>query len=519
MPLRKAPFFLLLLVPALLAFYLGRLGGSDLIDWDEGVYALQAKWLACGFADGKPFNFQTPPLHQATIAVFFRLVAMRGWILPLVSILFSGMTILLLFRFARALYDREAALAAAVTFALSEYFLFFSKSGLSDAAFCCFFVGGLYFFYLGFARDSNRALIAAGLSGMLALYTKYSGILLVVIFFASGLWLFRKVVHRWIVMTVIAPTLAFLPYLAVFLAVVTVPGIASRHGTLLGFNHPEFIFYLVRFAPLPLFLAAGHLLHRIFARRGKTETPDRGAWLWLVLAVFFLVLGFYSPFFRLAYPLVALLSIFAGRLIAGLGKFRYPVLALTAVLSFFLGRQTIFYVSTIPSRIGRSVANASRTGGADYLIALVPPNVAFYIDGRVSVAENDAFQKVPGLFRRQTTIRRDANLLEGRDRVLFLYSSIFAASREYYEPLFRKAAAVDSFEFVDAPVYYRDRNNRLRTARQRYWLYEVRLARDDSLEREEIWAAVFRPEADFFRIGSRDRSCITIEKTAGLNRR
>ncbi|MEO0106868.1 MAG: glycosyltransferase family 39 protein, partial [candidate division WOR-3 bacterium] len=132
-----------------LTINLANLKNLTLIDWDEGVFALQSGWIGSLGGEGKPFNFQTPPLFQILIALVFRLLGAKDWILPLISIIFSALTIYILFLFGKELYAEKIAIFSVILFISTEYFLFFSKSGLSDATFLFFFITALYFYYQG----------------------------------------------------------------------------------------------------------------------------------------------------------------------------------------------------------------------------------------------------------------------------------------------------------------------------------------------------------------------------------
>jgi len=106
------------------------LASTCLIDWDEGVFALQGKWIATIGAEGKPFNFQTPPLYQTLIASLFKLLGHRDFILPLLSIIFSVFTIYLIFHLVKELYSIEESIYAVILFMTTEFFLFFSNQHL-----------------------------------------------------------------------------------------------------------------------------------------------------------------------------------------------------------------------------------------------------------------------------------------------------------------------------------------------------------------------------------------------------
>ena len=63
---------------------------ATLIDWDEGVFALQGEWFSSSGLFGKPYNFQTPPLFQLFIAVLFKLLGVHAFILHFISLASAG---------------------------------------------------------------------------------------------------------------------------------------------------------------------------------------------------------------------------------------------------------------------------------------------------------------------------------------------------------------------------------------------------------------------------------------------
>ena len=103
--LQYAKRFLIHLIVGLFVILNGiNLTRTCLIDWDEGVFALQGKWIETIGAEGKPFNFQSPPLYQTLIAFLFKSLGHKDFILPLLSIIFSVLTIYIVFYLFKTLY-------------------------------------------------------------------------------------------------------------------------------------------------------------------------------------------------------------------------------------------------------------------------------------------------------------------------------------------------------------------------------------------------------------------------------
>jgi 4-amino-4-deoxy-L-arabinose transferase-like glycosyltransferase len=83
---------------------------AALIDWDEGIFALHGQWISTAGSQGKPFNFQTPPLFQLMVALVFAVVHAQPFVLPLISIVFSCLSIALVFVFGTMLYSSRSGL-------------------------------------------------------------------------------------------------------------------------------------------------------------------------------------------------------------------------------------------------------------------------------------------------------------------------------------------------------------------------------------------------------------------------
>jgi 4-amino-4-deoxy-L-arabinose transferase-like glycosyltransferase len=484
------------------------LKGRALIDWDEGVFAVQAQWLARGFTAGKPFNFQTPPLFQVIIAFFFMFFSDRDWVLPLLSVLSSGATVVVLYQFTRRLFDGMTGLFGVLLFMTTEYFLFFSRSGLSDAFFLFVFITGLFFFYLGITGHDNRSFLIAGACSVLALYTKYSGFLLPLVFLVIGFRHRRSVSWRWCLFTVMIPLLLFLPYVIVFFKAVSLPGIFTRHVSVAGIHHPEFLYYIARFSTVPAVLAAvGALILLAFPARHPTRQDDlkkAGIWFGIPVLIVFVLIGFYHPYFRLAYPLVLILCMAAAFVLNSAGRFKFYCLALCLSAAVASGYSTLSYRSAVPRQVAATAGREANLNKARYMFAITPPNVYFYVMGTILVPETNPSTKISSLAavyaKNRMIMRRRDNALESEKTLLVLYSNVctLAGFHEMIEQL--GGRLIDSVEFKDAPVYCRDIFNPLRNERQIYELYAVDLEKITPLDRGRLWDLAFAPQVDVIRL-------------------
>ncbi len=458
----------------------------SLIDWDEGVFALQAKWFASMGLEGKPFNFQTPPLFQIIIASAFKLFGYKGAILPLISIIFSCLTLYIVFIFYRKIYNETIGLMGVFLFISTEYFLFFSKSGLSDATFLFFFLTALYFFYRAIKDENKSSFQLCGLFTVLACYTKYTGPILFLIYLILGFTIFKKRTKDFYLFTIIIPILLLFPYYITFIKTISLKGIFSRHGHLFSIHHLKFFYYLICFAPIVFFSA-------IFYRIKDKEDY----FVLVIILTFFITIGFYYPYLRLAYPIIPFFALFSACFIYKFKKIKALLCGIIFLINIFLGYNTITYHSKIPFLITEKINTICKFYKINYVITATPPNILFNISGDIILTDSQIphSMKLNRLTRldRRIIIKRDHNLIRDEKSILFLSSNIFPKIDERLMAFKRKGEYIESIEFTDAPVYYKDIFNKLRTQKQIYEIFVLEISELDYSEIDSLWQLCFEP--------------------------
>ncbi len=440
-----------------------------LVDRDEGDFALHGQWLATIGAQGKPFNFQTPPLYQILIAILFRLFQINVIILPLLSIIFSCVTIYLIFHLAKVLYSQQVGLYSIIFFATTEFYLFFSKSGRSDATFVCFFIASLFFFSKGLESNRANQFLLAGLLTTLALYTKYSAFPLLVIFFIIGLLYRNRINKKWFILSIMVPILLYLPYTYLFIRFVQISEIGRRHVSLLGINHIKFLFYTLIFAPIPFFLTIGYTIFNI------KNVKRWNIYLLTAIAIFFLILGFYYPYFRLAYPIIPLLSIVAAKFVMQTGRYKPYITVAAVLISLTLCMKTLSYKSDVPERISKFAEQYAKKENIKYIYAIVPPNIYFYVNGTIAIPAGHPWLLIgkhfPVFLKGKKIMYPDSNELLTEEKVLLIHATIRDSIKHKNLALYSCATRLKSIEFEDAPVYYKDIYNTHRNFKQIYEIY------------------------------------------------
>ncbi len=433
------------------------------------MFALQGHWLATLGQQGKPFNFQTPPLFQILVAILFRLFGIKDFILPLLSVLFSCITIYLLFHIGKLLYSKQDGIYGVILFISTEFYLFFSRSGLSDATFLCFFTASLFFFIKGIMFNRTNHFLLAGLLTSLALYTKYSAFPLLITFFTLGLLYRKKLNEKWFTLSILLPTVLFSPFVYLFIKFVHMPEISARHVSLLGINHIQFLHYLLILAPMPFLLTLIFIFFNIKIIRKEDVC------LFAFIVIFFLILGFYYPYFRLAYPIIPLLSITAARFVKKSGRYRPYLVIASVVLGLALSINTVFYRSSVPERTGQLTDYYAGKENINYIYTVVPPNIDFYINGAILVPSNHLWftigEKVPLFLEGKKIMYPENNELLHEGKILLVHATALDSLKRENSELYKRATLLASVEFKDAPVYYKDIYNPQRNIKQSYEIY------------------------------------------------
>ena len=410
--------------------------------------------------------------------------------MTLISTIFSCLTALVLYHLGKMLYREEIGLYAVLFFVTSEYFLFFSQTGLSDATFTFFSTAALFFFLRALRTNKTSDFWKAALFTTLCLYTKYSAAPIIITFLILGILKRHTINRRWVVVTILLPLAAFTPYLLLFLYSVSPVEIGGRHMPLLGLNHLKYLYYILIFAPIPFVYT---LARTVLQRRHVKYT----GYLHIYLLVYFMILGFYYPYFRLSYPLVPLLSIFAGSFIASLGRIKHYVLAFSLALAVLLSLDTINYSTQIPEDVADIVRHHVTTKDIKYVYSVTPPNIYFYMDGEIAVPSTHPWhrfgRRYPCFIKSRLILEQNKNLLATERHVLCVHATIFDFLKSRYRDIYDNAMLVSRIEYEDAPVYNKDIFSPLYGIPQSYEVYlldETDIARHTG----QIWSFGFERE-------------------------
>ncbi len=474
---------LLILIGLSLGASLISIIGFSLRDWDEGVFVLQGQWLTSGFSQGKPYNFQTPPLYPFVAGLSMRLIGGNPAALPIVSFLFSIATLFVVYYAGRVFYDSDTAFFAPCLLASTELFHFFSKSGLSDAVFLFFFTFA-FFNMIRNRRGRLRYFILSGVFITLAMYTKYSGAALLAVAIVVGIVLGLHRNWRWYAFQIALPVLFFSPLVFLYAHFGRASDTGQRLLELFGFNYHRHLYYLIVFAPTTALIGIIAQFKPGFGGASFRMTT-------LASVIYLALLGVYYPYFRLGYPLIMLLALNGAALKID-ARFKTWIILAAAAIGTVFSLPTIMYRNRVPADFGGRTREYVHQKQIRILYSSVPPNIEYYLQGDHAIPDNHPWYSVaseyPALGRGRRILHRSDNELEPGEEILIAHASINDSLKSALPEIFSRAELIFSSEFIDAPLYLKDIFHRSQA--QRFELYRLRI--DDSLVADMIWKIGFR---------------------------
>lgn len=346
--IKKSGSLLLLFILALgflLRVY--RLGGPSF--WfDELMTAGRISFPLGQIASGVailPF----PPLYYILMHFWAKLFGISEFSLRFPSLIFSVLSITVIFKLGKELFDRKAGLLAALLLSISLYNIDFAREAKMYAMVWFFGLLSFYFFYKFIKDKKARDLVLYIASTTAALYTLYVGFLFIIVQNAAFFLFFfnRALLKKWLAAQAIV-ILLYLPWLGFFLPIAAywigprwVPQEVSCIKFVFdffGFGYPNALYVVYAYAVL--FLSAFLLPKTIKERSGIDLMKNEYfllAWIVIPFALLWLIHIFLFPIARGRYlgfshfPLIIICSKGLSRYSA---KIRYSFLALLLVFTF-----------------------------------------------------------------------------------------------------------------------------------------------------------------------------------------
>ncbi len=155
------------------AFLLLNLGYMT-IQWDEMPHLYGSLILSKGDFHGYIAAYgYYPPLYDIITTGFFRLFGANAFSGRLTAVVFSLLSIYVVFELANRTYGPRTALIAGVVLALMPGFFWLSRAAMLETALIFFFSLGLYFFFSWLRLGVNRVLILCGIAIGVGFLAKY----------------------------------------------------------------------------------------------------------------------------------------------------------------------------------------------------------------------------------------------------------------------------------------------------------------------------------------------------------
>ncbi len=150
--------------------------------WDEAVYLGLSKNLY----DGRGYWINVPgqetfrpPLFPALVFLIWSIFGVSESLVKILPPLFGIGSVVLVYFFAKKLYDRMIAALSALALATSHMFLFYGEKFLTETMFVFLSLAMLYLLYTGIEENKKHLLLVSGAFMALAFLTRYAGAILV----------------------------------------------------------------------------------------------------------------------------------------------------------------------------------------------------------------------------------------------------------------------------------------------------------------------------------------------------
>lgn len=311
--------FLIILLGILVNFY--GLAQRGVWQWDEGDYLTGAKRVLQGDIRklGVGFKF----VHNLINVIFFALFGAKDYVGFASSAVFGLLTIYLVYLIGDKLFGRKTALLAALILTVTEYFIYFSRSAMSDGHLAFFFTLTIFVYIHGLFEKNKFNLLLTGFLAGVCYATKNTGALVIpLIFLLEFIFLVAKkqdwktTLYRIIVISI--------PSFLIIFSLVLAINLLSKHKEIAQYKTTariydiffrmgegaDFYYYLYGLFKLSSIFTMGLLLLGLIRSLKEGKESD-----WIIFMWFIFLYVFFSAFpqhrfklFSIVLPAVALLS-------------------------------------------------------------------------------------------------------------------------------------------------------------------------------------------------------------------
>jgi 4-amino-4-deoxy-L-arabinose transferase-like glycosyltransferase len=316
---------------SLLLFNLGYMS----IQWDEIPHLYGGLLLARGQSQGYVATYgYYPPLYDILTTGFFHVFGVSAASGRLAAVMFSLLSIWIVFEFANRTYGPKIALLSSILLGVMPGFFWVSRVAMLETVLIFFFSLALFFFFSWMRFSQNKMLILCGLTLGVGFLAKYQILVAGLVMIAAILFLIRKKLRLRFSKFLVLPLIAVLVVVPWVLVLYQINGL-GKFGELLyvvqeggqdravySARFPMPIFYLVEMTwpfndipvhpiSLPLYII-GLCGLALWAYRRRAE--DKFFLLWfIVVYVFFTLIP--NKQWRYVTPLFPVLAISAASFI------------------------------------------------------------------------------------------------------------------------------------------------------------------------------------------------------------
>ncbi len=162
------------------------------IQWDEINHLNGGSFLLRGeFQTYLGLNSFYPPMFDAITMIFFKVLGVSVFTGRFVAVVFSLLTLWVVFEFAYKMYNAKTALISSILLGIMPGYLWLSRMAMIETMLVFFFTLTAMFFFFWLKDRKNKWLFFAGLALGLGCLTKYQMVIAGVIMLVSILFLAR----------------------------------------------------------------------------------------------------------------------------------------------------------------------------------------------------------------------------------------------------------------------------------------------------------------------------------------